>query len=550
LAGGFHGAQMRLKSELVFKDRVGIVADISAQLARFDMSIHSMEVVQTGEHAMVYVEFETPRRNENANPIIERLSRIKGLERIRLVETLPYEERENRFKVLFDNMSDGVVSIDSDGRLKTINRIAIKALGLDEARDLGRDIRELDLPDLDIIGCLKGQKFTDIKKSLITRGRRFRYLATGRPIRDAAGRIIGAMEIAKGLSEIERMARSITESKDISFSDIIGQSRAMIGAIDFAQKIAPTDAVVALRGDSGTGKELFARAIHAVSGRSGSFVAINCAALPEQLLESELFGYVDGAFTGGRKGGKPGLFERAEQGTLFLDEIAEMPMSSQAKILRALQDRRVRRIGGMREIPYNARLITATNRDLETLVKKKAFRNDLYYRINVLPIHIPPLTQRRDDIPLLVEHFLFLLSSKLGRSARCLSPGAMEKMIDYAWPGNVRELKHVVERAHILCETDVIGDQAVLFGSQPEEWIADCRFPEQGSEDLPLRERMDAHERRILVNTLKRAASIREAARRLGISHPTLLAKMKKHDLQMVIKITNGSNLLKNKISV
>ena len=540
---------MRLKSELIFKDRVGIVADISALLAGFEMSIHSMEVVQTGEHAMVYVEFETSRSKDTATPILERLSQINGLEQIHFVETLPYEERENRLKVLFDNMSDGVFSIDSEGRLKTINRIALKALDLDATRDIGRDIRELDLPDLDIIGCLNGQKYTDIKKSLITRGRRFRYLATGRPIRDAAGIIIGAMEISKGLSEIERMARSITESKDISFSDIIGQSRAMVGAIDFAQKIAPTDAVVALGGDSGTGKELFARAIHAASGRVGSFVAINCAALPEQLLESELFGYVDGAFTGGRKGGKQGLFERAEQGTLFLDEIAEMPMASQAKILRALQDRRVRRIGGMREIPYDARLITATNRTLEALVKKKAFRSDLYYRINVLPILIPPLSQRRDDIPLLVEHFLFDLSSKLGRSARCLSSRAMEKMIDYAWPGNVRELKHVVERAHILCETDVIGERTILFGSQPEAWIADCHLPQEGAEDTPLRVQMGAHERRILAHTLKRTTSIREAARRLGISHPTLLTKMKKYDIQMVRNITNGSEYRKVKIN-
>ncbi len=541
---------MRLKSELIFIDRVGIVADISALLAGFEMSIHSMEVVQTGDHALVYVAFETSRRNDTATHVIESLSRINGLEQIRLVETLPYEERENRLKVLFDNMSDGVFSIDSDGCLKTINRIALKALDLDAARDIGRDIRELDLPDLDIIGCLNGQKYTNVKKNLVSRGRRFRYLATGRPIRDATGGIIGAMEISKGLSEIERMARSITESKEISFSDIIGQSRAMVGAIDFAQKIAPTDAVVALRGDSGTGKELFARAIHSASSRSGSFVAINCAALPEQLLESELFGYVDGAFTGGRKGGKPGLFERAEQGTLFLDEIAEMPMTSQAKILRALQDRQVRRIGGVQELPFDARLITATNRDLEALVKQKAFRNDLYYRINVLPIHIPPLTQRRDDIPLLVAHFLFRLSSKLGCSARCLSSRAMEKMIAYTWPGNVRELKHVVERAHILCETDVIGEQAILFGSQPAAWIADCHLPEEGVEETPLRVRMGTHERRILVHTLKHATSIREAARRLGISHPTLLAKMKKHDIQMVRNITNGRNYQKDKINI
>jgi transcriptional regulator of aroF, aroG, tyrA and aromatic amino acid transport len=534
---------MRLKSKLIFNDRVGIVADISALLAQFNINIHFMEVIQAEDLATVYVELETLKLGDPDKLLIEHLGQINGLKQFRLVETLPYEERENRFKVLFDNMSDGVFSIDIACRLKTINRIALKALNLDATTDLGRDIRELQLPDIDIVSCLKGQEYSNVKKSLITKGRRFRYLATGRPIFDSAGRIIGAMEIAKGLSEIEQMARSITESNDISFSDIVGQTQVMIEAINFAQKIAPIDAVVSLRGDSGTGKELFARAIHAASGRRGSFVAVNCGALPEQLLESELFGYVDGAFTGGHRGGKSGLFELAQSGTIFLDEIAEMPLASQVKILRALQERRVRRVGGLREIPHDARVITATNRDLEALVKKKAFRNDLYYRISVLPIHIPPLSQRREDIPLLVDHFLFHLSRKLSHKARRLSSQAMEKMIDYSWPGNVRELKHVVERAHILCDKEVIDESFILFGSQNAECLAGRVDPVNESDDRGLRVRMDAYEKRIIIQTLKQSASIRAAARRLGISHPTLLSKMKKHDLRSVRKITNGRNI-------
>jgi transcriptional regulator of aroF, aroG, tyrA and aromatic amino acid transport len=531
---------MKLKTKLIFSDRVGIVADISTLFARFKINIHFLEVVQTDDIATVYVEMDTSKLGDPEKLVIENLGQIEGLKQIRLIETLPCEEREKRFQVLFDNMSGGVFSIGINCRLKTINRIASNALSLNATTALGRDIRELDMPDIDIVSCLKGHEYSNVKKSLITDGRRFRYLATGRPIRDSADRIIGAMEIAKGLSEIEQMARSITESEEISFSDIVGQTQAMIGAINFAQKIAPVDAVVSLRGDSGTGKELFARAIHAASGRRGPFIAVNCGALPEQLLESELFGYRDGAFTGGHREGKSGLFELAQNGTIFLDEIAEMPLASQVKILRALQERRVRRIGGLREIPCNARVITATNRDLEALVKKKAFRNDLYYRISVLPIHIPPLSQRREDISLLVEHFLFHLSSKLGCSARRLSAQAMEKMTHYPWPGNVRELKHVVERAHILCEKEVIGESYILFGSQSIECIAGRDESESEVDDRQLRVRMDAYEKRIIFHTLKKSTSIREASRHLGISHPTLLSKMKKHNLQTVKDITIG----------
>lgn len=207
-----------------------------------------------------------------------------------------------------------------------------------------------------------------------------------------------------------------------------------------------------------------ARAIHAESRRSGPFVAVNCAAIPDSLIESELFGYVSGAYTGARKSGRAGLFEQARGGPLFLDEIAELPPGPQAKILRAIQEKRVRRIGGRSEIEVDTRIITATNRNLEQLVETGAFRQDLYYRINVLPIHLPPLNARTDDIPVLANHFLFRISSKLGSRLQRLSAEALDKLIHHDWPGNVRELKNVIERAAILCDTTLIGAESILFG--------------------------------------------------------------------------------------
>jgi len=412
---------VKLKTELIFQDRVGVVADVSSRIAGRGLNILSMEVARKSSRAHVYLEAEKADTNSGRKEILETLGSISDLIEIRFIDTLPREERENRFRVVLDNISDGVVSIDKDGNITTINRVAREVLQCKEQTVVGRSVREVNLPDFSILECLQGKGFHRIKKNLITAGGRYQYIATGRPIRDSGGRVIGAVEIATDMQEIKRLARSISEPEEVGFSDIIGKTPPITAAIAFAERVASSDAIIAIRGSSGTGKELFARAIHAASGRKGAFVPINCAALTEQLLESELFGYVAGAFTGGRQEGKPGLFETAHNGTIFLDEIAEMAAGCQAKILRVIQEKRVRRIGGSREIPVDTRVITATNRSLEQLVEEKRFRQDLYYRINVLPIHIPPLSERMDDIPLLVEHFLFQLSSRLGKPLQPLA---------------------------------------------------------------------------------------------------------------------------------
>ncbi|MFW2367302.1 MAG: sigma-54 interaction domain-containing protein, partial [Desulforhopalus sp.] len=303
--------------------------------------------------------------------------------------------------------------------------------------------------------------------------------------------------------------------------------------ITFAKKIADTGTIVSLTGESGTGKELFARAIHFESGRTGPFIPINCAALPEQLIESELFGYVDGAFTGARKKGKPGLFEAAKDGTIFLDEIGDMPPGPQAKILRVLQDGLVRRLGGFEEVPVNARVITATNKNLKDMVEEKRFREDLYYRINVLTIQIPPLKERLMDIPLIAGDFLHQFNNKLGKAYQTISKEAMARMYNHSWPGNVRELKNVIERASVLSDTDEIQVDSVLIGHETADYSGERESIEfSGKSWQSLKARVGSFEAKILLDTLNTSPSIRQAAKKLSISHTTLLKKIDKYQLQ------------------
>jgi transcriptional regulator of aroF, aroG, tyrA and aromatic amino acid transport len=526
---------MSLKLECIFRDRLGVVADISTIIAQNSGNIASMEVVRREDCAHVYVEVENGQENNRAEGILESLTNVADLVHIRLIDTLPQEERENRFRVVLDNISDGVISIDRDGKVTTINRTARQALDCGDRDVIGSEVKALKLPDFQIRECLKGKRFNNVKKDLITATGRYHYLSTGRPIRDSKGRIIGAVEIARDMQEIKRLARSISDPVKTSFSDIVGRHPAIDTAIAFARKIAATDTLVSIRGASGTGKELFARAMHNAAGLAGPFVPINCAALPEQLLESELFGYEGGAFTGGRRQGKPGLFEVAHKGTLFLDEIGEMPSGSQAKILRVIQEKHVRRIGGTKEIPVQTRIITATNRNLEQLVAQKSFRQDLYYRINVLPIHIPPLAERVEDIPLLIEHFLFQLASKLGKPMPEITEAALSKLKRHNWPGNVRELKNVVARATFLSEEKTIDVDCVLFSHEIDQGLGQTGETDHADADpsvgTSLKERVNRFEKRIVMETVEASRSIREAARRLGLSHTAVLKKLKKWKL-------------------
>jgi two-component system NtrC family response regulator len=320
------------------------------------------------------------------------------------------------------------------------------------------------------------------------------------------------------------------------FASIVGKNASMQEIYQLIEKVAPTTASVLITGESGTGKELVARAIHISSPREKApFISVNCAALPETLLESELFGHERGAFTGATSLRK-GRFELADTGTLFLDEIGDIPLSLQAKLLRVLQERNFERVGGVKPISVDVRIITATNRDLKDEVDKGNFREDLYYRFNVLHIHLPPLRERADDIPMLAEHFIGKFAKLLNKPDLKISGDALRYLTGLPWEGNVRELENTIERAGILCSGDVIQTEDVHPGVAGEEevpnWSPNGEFEKFLPSDLPLPKILSGVEERLLKRALDDANNVQaRAAETLGITKSLLQYKMKKYHL-------------------
>jgi len=320
--------------------------------------------------------------------------------------------------------------------------------------------------------------------------------------------------------EVGRLRKEV--HKEYSFHQILGKSKPMLALFDLIQRVSDSPTNILITGDSGTGKELVAKAIHYNSDRKESpFVPVNCAAIPEQLLESELFGHVRGAFTDAKMD-KRGLFEEAQKGTLFLDEISELPLMLQAKLLRAIQEKEIRRVGATKPVAVDVRVIAATNLNLTEEVKAKRFRDDLYYRLNVIELKLPPLRERREDIPLLVEAFLNKCGEARGKSVKGVSESALAMLIDYDWPGNVRELENVIERAVTLSRGDkILPDDlpAPIQGSRGDRRILD----DAAEKTLPLHEVEKEYIRKILEKT---GGNKYRAAQLLGIDRKTLYRKL------------------------
>jgi len=312
-----------------------------------------------------------------------------------------------------------------------------------------------------------------------------------------------------------------------SFGGMVGKSKAMQEVFGLAEKVAPYSTTILITGESGTGKELVARGIHlAGKGQGAPFVAINCGGIPENLLESEFFGYVKGAFTGADKD-KKGLFEEADQGTLFLDEIGELPLELQVKLLRVLQEQEVRRVGAVKSQAINVRVLAATNRDLVALVQQKAFREDLFYRLNVINIAIPPLRQHPEDIPLLCRFFLDKFIIRLGIEVQGIAPTAMELLMQYEWPGNVRELENVLERALILTDKNIILPEhlPLQFGAKVENRRIDDFFG-----TYSLKKAKNVMEKRMIMRAMENTGGNKsKAALLLELSYPALLSKLKEY---------------------
>ena len=355
------------------------------------------------------------------------------------------------------------------------------------------------------------------------------------------GKIRGSVGVIQDISEIMSLNEELAHAKKLirqlkaryTWDDIIGRSPAIVFAKEQAKRAAETPATVLLRGESGTGKELFAHAIHNASNRKkGQFVRVNCAALAEELLESELFGYAEGAFTGALKGGKRGFFEEACRGTIFLDEIGDISLNLQKKLLRVLQEKEITKVGSTIPIPADVRVIAATNADLEQKVKNGLFREDLYYRLNVLPIQIPPLRNIKDDIPLLTEHIMYKLNQSYGREVLQISDEAMKVLLNYDWPGNVRELENVIGRAMInILPNGKTIDLAHLPLLESEK-ISKAFFNADHAGMRTLEQVVSGAEEAAIVQTLQETGGNRQqAAKLLDIALRNLYYKIKKYNL-------------------
>ena len=352
-------------------------------------------------------------------------------------------------------------------------------------------------------------------------------------LKGSVGVIHDMTEIRSLMKELDR-ARSIirTLESKYTFDDIIGDSNEMRISIEQAKLAANTPVTVLLRGESGTGKELFAHAIHSSSDRKyNKFIRVNCAAIAEHLLESELFGYEEGAFTGAKRGGKRGLFEEANHGSIFLDEIGELSSNTQAKLLRVLQESEIVRVGGTKSITIDVRVIAATNIHMEKAMLEGKFREDLYYRLNRMPIQIPPLRSHKQDIPAIADRLLVKLNQEYGRNVEGISEVALQRLGVYSWPGNVRELENIISRGMIFMKpTESVLDDHHLPLSMMNQLEQESSHPLQ--EILPLVDQMDRMEKEILSSALKMAKGNKsKTAKQLGISLRTLYYKLEKYEL-------------------
>lgn len=449
----------------------------------------------------------------------------------------------NRLTNIFNTMSDGVIMIDSNGVINELNPVAqeilASGLGTTEARQ-GVQVESILGAKSFIRRMLKcKESCADVEIMLDSSQGLSHCLASGEPVTDVHGEIIGGVIILRPIKQIQRLVNRFSGYySTLQFSDIIGESKAVLEAVRIASLAAASMSNVLLQGESGTGKEIFAQAIHSRSNRrAGPFIAVNCGAIPRELIGSELFGYDEGAFTGAKRGGKPGKFELASGGTLFLDEIGDMPLEQQVALLRVLQERKVHRIGCDKVIPVDVRVICATNKSLLQEVERGTFRKDLYYRLNVISITIPPLRERSEDVVPLFNYFLEKLD-KYNRSL-VVNPEVIQRMVRYNWPGNVRELQNVVERILSLTEGQVVNlenlpleirnwrpiDIVETYGSCLERGMVET----SGGRDRR-RFLLEENEKEEILSLLSNhKGNVSLTAKRMGVSRNTLYRKMKQY---------------------
>jgi len=430
-------------------------------------------------------------------------------------------------KIILDSIADGVFTVDRDWNITSFNRAAEQITGIPSKKAIGQKCFDVFHANICQTACalretLKtGRVIIARPVNIINQAGNIIPISISTAVlKDEKGKIIGGVETFRDLSVLEALKKEI--SRQYSFEDIISKNHDIQLIFDILPDIAESDSTVLIQGDSGTGKELFARAIHNLSRRKkGPFIAVNCGALPENLLESELFGYKKGAFTDAKRD-KPGRFALADGGTLFLDEVGDLSPILQAKLLRVLQEKEYEPLGATGSIKADARIVAATNQDLLEKVQQKTFREDLYYRLNIIKLELPPLRRRKEDIPLLVEHFINKLNLKKGKKVTGISDEVVRLFMSYDFPGNVRELENLIEHAFVMCRAGEIAVEHL-----PKDFRETVNAPAPVNEG-PLRSRFKDSEAVIIKAALKRNRGHRgKTAAELGIDPSTLWRKMK-----------------------
>ncbi|MBI4799105.1 MAG: sigma 54-interacting transcriptional regulator [Desulfarculus sp.] len=447
-------------------------------------------------------------------------------------------------RALLDNPYESQILVDKQGVVRFLSSHSEDLYGMTQAEAVGRQVRDLN-PESQLPRVLRSGR-AEIGQLLRMRGKE--RLVARLPLRDNEGRVIGAVgklmswhpqKIAKmarqlellesRLSYYEQELRHLYRSR-YTLDRYLGESKKVQDLRRAAAQAAASDLPVLITGETGTGKEILAHAIHQLSNRRDkALVRVNCASIPQELFESELFGYEGGAFTGAKRQGKPGKFELAQGGTIFLDEVGELPVAMQVKLLRVIQEGEVERVGGTRPLRLDFRVIAATNRDLRDMISAGGFRDDLFYRLNIFPLRPPGLREIAEDIPRLAYHILSQLKQRQGKAPKRIAPEAMEILTAYQWPGNVRELQNVLERAAVEA-----GEEAILAEHLPPEVRGAPRQAAPAPRELEsLRQEMARYERRVLERALSLAQGNRtRAAGLLGIHRTGLYQKLKRHGLE------------------
>ncbi len=440
-------------------------------------------------------------------------------------------ENDQLLQSILNSISEGVMTLDKDWRVASWNRAAEKITGFHKEEVLGADCSRILRSPLCKENCpvdralYCGHPCQDVAVSIRNkRNELIHLLVNAAPLYDQQGKIIGGIETFRDVSKSMWMQEEL--QRQYGYTTIVGQSEAMKKVYETLGDLMNTDTTVLIQGESGTGKELIARALHFYGQRKDRpFVAINCSALPEGVLETELFGHAKGAFTGAIRD-HVGKFELANGGTLFLDEIGEISPAIQVKLLRVLEEREFQRVGDNRSIKVDIRLITATNRDLYKMVLDGSFRDDLFYRLSVFPLHLPPLRDRVEDIPLLISHFIRKFNKQMGKNIQGIADKVLELVESYSWPGNVRELANAVEHAFVHAKG------ALIYPSDLPGRLVNSDVSQLKRPTAPPQHKLNLVERQLIVRELE-ASNWRKtvAAKRLGMSRATLWRKMEKYGI-------------------